>query len=422
MRFRRAVLLLPALFALLLGTTPAGGATPHPGPDPNFGARGAAVVTLPAQEELPLSFVVAAGGRSYVLDGSQLLAFTSAGAAASHFGEAGRLSIAPAVGAGEPSDLVLDSKGRLLIAGTTTLPDQERRGYVIRLNPDGSRDASFGEGGEVDTDFGLLSAAAGSEMQSVYTTSIAVDRQDRPLVDGSYGKGTEACGVTYGEGLDPYVARLTASGAVDPAFAGTGHVKLKGPGAVGALTRTRSGNFAVFSYPCPSPPRYESRSPLYGLLTAGGKPTSIAWGVPLAFTEAAPSIDPRGRLIELEVPPPAAEGFDAVARYGRNGVTDSGFGRHGRFLLRHRPHRADAVTVDARSRPIVALSAKRIVLRRLLADGKPDPRFGPQGRLSAKGSAPGAIALDARGRIYTLSVTSTTSQATVQVTRFIPGR
>ena len=64
---------------------------------------------------------------------------------------------------------------------------------------------------------------------------------------------------------------------------------------------------------------------------------------------------------------------------------------------------ADAFAVDAQRRPIIAVEAGRIELRRFLPNGKLDMGFGPRGRLTAKSAEPSAIALDARRRIYTVS-------------------
>jgi sugar lactone lactonase YvrE len=133
-------------------------------------------------------------------------------------------------------------------------------------------------------------------------------------------------------------------------------------------------------------------------------------------------IDPAGRVVELEGPPPAGEGVDSVARYLPDGEPDPSFGRHGRTILRHKPHYADAIAVDARSRPIIALEAKGIVLRRYLPNGTVDKRFGPKGRLQAKGKVPSGIALDAEGRIYTVGVSKGSTATTLQIARFIPGR
>jgi uncharacterized delta-60 repeat protein len=431
-KVRTALPLIPVLLALCAVSVPARAASSHGRLDRSFGHSGIATVAAPKADDLIEGFTIAPGGRVYVLDGSLLLAFQSNGKVARNFGEDGQVTVAPAVGEGEPAGLAVDSLGRLLVTGSTYLQNQRAyTAYVIRLLPSGSRDVSFGSGGEVDTHFGLP-APAGHKGLSLEATSIIVDVQNRLVVAGSFGKAAESCGYTIGSGPDPFVGRLTASGAIDKTFAGVGHAVLKGPGGVTSLAQLPGGGAAVFTTPCSTtpcsttpcstPPRFEWRSPYFSALTESGEASPFATERPLGFTYQAPAIDSNGRVLELESPPPAAEGADALARYLPSGDPDPGFGRRGRVVLRRGSRWASAFAVDAQDRPIIAVAARKIELRRFLPDGKIDMGFGPRGRLTAKSTAPSAIALDARGRIYTVSLARNQSQTTVRVVRFIPGR
>jgi hypothetical protein len=191
-----------------------------------------------------------------------------------------------------------------------------------------------------------------------------------------------------------------------------------------SLARIPAGGLAVFSRPCATPPRVETRSPRFTDLTESGDVGLPGSGRGLPFTWDAPALDPDGRVLELESPPPAAVEYepDALVRFLPNGDPDPGFGRHGRVVVR-RPREVSAFAVDAAGRPIVASSTRgRAELRRFRLDGRLDRGFGRAGRLTAKVGLPGAIALDARGRIYTVSLAQGSSQTTVRVARFIPGR
>jgi uncharacterized delta-60 repeat protein len=431
MRLHRTLLLCPALFALLLLSPlaqPAGGvATAQAatrGLDPGFGSGGFVNFEAPKGTSW-VQTKVATDDRIYILAGSLLFAFESDGAPVAGFGLGGRLAVASAVGEGDPAELAIDSQGRLLLAGSAHPADgASPEAYVIRLLPDGSRDPSFGNGGEVDTDFGLPSPTAGTA-PSVVVSSLAVDAQDRPVVAGSFGPGAGSC--SYTETLEApdrsaFLARLTATGTPDPSFAGTGFTALTSFGGISGMTALRGGNLAVFSFYCPTPPRFESRSSEYNVFTASGARSPLAWQVPLGFSYVAPVVEPNGRLVEIDSSPPAGEAVDAIARYRPDGKPDHRFGRHGRAVLRHKPHYAEALAVDAAHRPIIALSTKRILLRRYLSNGKVDRHFGPHGQLSADGKAPSTIALDPKGRIYTVSVSPDTAETSVQIARFVPGR
>jgi uncharacterized delta-60 repeat protein len=389
--------------------------------DRSFGRSGLATVTVPDAESQIEGFAVAADGRVYVLDGSLLLAFGRDGEVAEEFGEGGRISVAPSAGESEIAGLAVDSQGRVLVAGSIKSQVQgyfpAYTPYVTRILPSGARDPGFGTGGELATDLGLPKAT------TAYATSIVIDAEDRPIVAGSFGETTEPCGVTFGGGPSPYVARLTASGAIDPTFGKAGHTVLGEKGDVISLAPTPGGGLTVFSCPCASPPRVETPAPRFLELTARGHAAKPARHGGLPFTWGAPVVDPKGRIVELENSPPAAIEYepDALVRTLPDGAPDPHFGRHGTVVLR-KPKGASAFAVDAGGRPILASAAKgRTELWRFRANGKPDHSFGPGGRLTAKAGAPRAIAFDAAGRIYTVSQARSSSVSTIEVARFIPG-
>lgn len=420
MKYLRMVALVAVLLALLASGAVAKGLSTHRGLDRSFGHGGISTAFAAADAYPIYGFTVAADGRVYVLAGSTLLAFHSNGKIAGGFGEGGQMTVAPAVGEGGPNGLAVDSRGRVLVTGSAFLSSQNAYvGYVIRFHRNGARDLGYGNGGEVDTDFGLP-PTTGPAGRSVYAVSIFVDGHNRPVIGGSFGKGTETCGIIYGKGPAPFVGRLTATGAIDKTFAGSGHATLKGLGRVESLARNPAGGLAVFSRECPSPPRLETRGPAFSAFTERGEASPGAEEVGLGFSYASPLIDPAGRILMIESPPPAGEGASALVRDLPNGDYDLSFGRHGRVVLRGGLKRASALAVDAQSRPIISETAKRIELRRFLPDGKLDMGFGPKGRLTAKGDEPSAIALDARGRIYTVSLAHDSSQTTVEVARFLP--
>jgi uncharacterized delta-60 repeat protein len=422
-RLPRALLVLGVLLALCLGAATAQASSGYRGLDPSFGNAGIARVTVPQADRHIGGFEVAADGRIFVLDGSQLLAFESDGTPAAGFGEGGRVAIVvPARGEeeGEPSALAIDSQGRLLVTGSAHLQSQSAyEAYVIRLLANGSRDGTFGFAGEVDTDFGLPIPAA--EPLSVEATSIYVDEQDRPVLGGSFGNGP--CGYDSNNGPEPFVARLTTTGAIDETFAASGTRLLRGLASVESVAPLPGGGTAVFSRPCSFGARVEEQSQLYSKLTESGATDPQVKERPLAFTYESPEIDPKGRLVEIESVPPAAEGPDALTRYLPNGRRDRGFGSKGRVILgRKLGGGGYAFAVDAQGRPIVAAEARRFELRRFRPNGKLDRQFGPGGRLTAKAQIPNAIALDGDGRIYTVGLAGFSAQTVVQVARFIPGR
>jgi uncharacterized delta-60 repeat protein len=426
MRLRLAPALLPILLALCVVAGPARAASSRGHLDRGFGDDGTASAVVPGADREVEGFTVAADGRVYVLDGSTLVAFGSDGEVATEFGEGGQVDVAPAAGNGHPRGLAVDPQGRVLVVGAIEGSAQgyfpSSSVYVLRVLPDGSRDPEFGSGGEVVTDFGL--AGAGPEPPTVSAGSILVDSQGRPVIGGSYGETSEPCGVNISGGPSPFVARLTASGEIDNAFGHAGHAILGEKGGVESLARSPAGGLVVFSTPCSTPPRAEARAPVFTDLTENGDPVTPAVHGALDFSWVAPRLDPKGRIIELESPPPAAIEYEpsALVRVLPNGHSDRSFGKGGRVVLR-KPREPFNFAVDPAGRPVIvsASKARGTELRRLRLDGRPDPGFGPGGVIAARIAIPSALAFDAGGRIYTLSLTGDSTRRTIKVARFVPG-
>jgi uncharacterized delta-60 repeat protein len=413
----RTVLTLAFLVALCVGVAPAGAATKVGGLDRGFGHRGVAAIAVPRSAGGLKSVKIGPGGRIYALDGSTILALRSDGKPARGFGDGGKVTIVPDGSEGEPSRFAVDSRGRLLVDGSTHLKGRKGyTGYVIRLLPDGSRDAGFGNGGEVDLDLGLPVLEDGSA-PSVDVDAFAIDAQDRPLVAGSFGPPDVIC--AFGMGPTPFVARLTEAGAVDRSFDGTGYLAFEGHGVVSSLGLLPGGAPAVFTTPCSTGARVEWQPPTYSTLTEAGALSGLATDRGLGFSYLDPTVEPSGDIFELQSPSPAGEGADSLARYLPNGERDPGFGNGGSVTL-HRPYKeVEAYAVDAEGRPIIAAGGG-VVLRRFRQGGGLDPTFGPGGKLTAKSAAPRVIVLDPQGRIYTAGVKRDGKRRTIQVARFIP--
>ncbi|HEY0180723.1 MAG TPA: hypothetical protein VGC30_13995 [Dokdonella sp.] len=104
----------------------------------------------------------------------------------------------------------VDSRGRIVVAGERRVGTSPTlQGVAARFGADGRPDADFGDDG--------LAALAGADPDaSGYGTSLALTTDDRVVLGGSY----EAYGA--GLGADFSLARFTADGAPDPSFAQTG--------------------------------------------------------------------------------------------------------------------------------------------------------------------------------------------------------
>jgi uncharacterized delta-60 repeat protein len=100
--------------------------------------------------------------------------------------------------------------GKLIVAGSTPVAGADSDMALVKLNPDGSRDTSFGTGGRRTVRFELSPT-----FEFDAATAVAVDSLGRVVVAGSTAKDSM-------DDQDFAVARLLANSQLDPAFSGDG--------------------------------------------------------------------------------------------------------------------------------------------------------------------------------------------------------
>lgn len=130
------------------------------------------------------------------------------------FGDGGKVfvhgGLGGSIGDDEGRAVAQLADGRLVVAGNTWVTGAGLDMAVVKLNADGSRDASFGSDGLATVDFGLVPGARDDT-----AIAVAVDGQGRIVVAGATYKDTE-------QDLDFAVARLLGDGQLDPDFGGDG--------------------------------------------------------------------------------------------------------------------------------------------------------------------------------------------------------
>lgn len=93
------------------------------------------------------------------------------------FGDGGAVTIDVGGDVALASGVAVDSTGRIIVTGTVMDPETSRDVYVVRLLPDGSPDASFGDGGVATADL------SDGHVDEAY--DLAVDADDDIVVAGS---------------------------------------------------------------------------------------------------------------------------------------------------------------------------------------------------------------------------------------------
>ena len=402
-RWLRCGLLVIAV--LFLATAPAS-AKRKPGLlDKSFGEQGRATRAIRPLTPVLLPFTKSAtapGNELVVLVGATVLRYDQDGKLDRSFGEHGRLRVTAPAGmqfkprSMEPSEapglsgLAVDSRGRVLLAGTT-IPSPTRHmpgpygpspssAVVLRFLASGQPDPTFGEDGVVSTDLGLsppvLHEIGGGEFRYeapvVQLTGLTIDSEDQPILIGTAVREMSGCrDLVYGSVpmYEGFMARLSATGALDPSFAGTG-------------VRVEDGLFATHELIA-----YPSGGDIF-LANSG--------------SQCGVSID--------SVP--------TLARIGPDGVSDPAFGSQGwKALPAHveggsglKPYPesfyfADAMAVDSFGRILLLqrrLNPHGLQVVRLRPDGSLDERFGRGGAITlpiAKRTYIRAIAADSKGRV-----------------------
>jgi uncharacterized delta-60 repeat protein len=140
-------------------------------------------------------------------DGLIVERYNSNGSLDASFGSGGVVTALTGQSFGDGYAVAIQPDGKIVAAGSATAAGSggvAPRAAVLRLNADGSLDTSFGAGGIDVLDFGAYS----------YARAVALQPGGQIVIAGSRGPGAQSA--------TALIARLTASGALDRSFAGTG--------------------------------------------------------------------------------------------------------------------------------------------------------------------------------------------------------
>jgi uncharacterized delta-60 repeat protein len=429
----KAVAGIASLLGLLAASPAAIGAGNAGQIDRSFGGDGKVTVALPTEENftttnyaLPFEFasgrvaMARAGGKLVVANAKAIVRFLPNGRRDPGFGGNGAVPIGPIEGSlFRLADVVVDSQGRILVAGTTK--PRTRNGMIgppvpgpipsvatiRRYLPNGQLDPEFGGNGILNTHLGAKPATFEGQAYpeaAVGVVGLAVDAADRPIVTGSAVIEVGKCPQSQNryQASQGIVARLTVGGAADASFGDNGLKSLGGLGWLGAPILTPAG--LVLSggaaEPCPQGGPL-SPTVLVRLLDDGGLDAGFGeggfWSRP--FTRVSDvALAPGGKLVLLTRTIELSRGEwiesrGAAARLRSNGSLDRGFGRAGRLELKlGKQSFLEAIAADAKGRVLllgdVWRPSKRgenfrsgFLLVRTTVAGEPDPQFGRDGRV-----------------------------------------
>jgi uncharacterized delta-60 repeat protein len=203
--------------------------------DPSFGHKG--IVTVSGSGgglTAPSAQLVQPDGKILVVDGSEILRFNPGGSLDSGFGNGGRVATSLDADVSLGADAALQPDGKIVVAGRIALSSGGTDVVVLRFNPDGSPDTSFGSNGQVVTD--PTAGSPGVRLGS-FGDAVLVQSDGKILVGGWAARCTaRTCSV-----LNATVLRYTSNGSLDSGF-GHGGIVLGEPNATFATVGENSAS------------------------------------------------------------------------------------------------------------------------------------------------------------------------------------
>jgi uncharacterized delta-60 repeat protein len=351
-----------SVFYSLTRLTPAGAL------DPAFGTQGSVNTVRPAKSVLVQTsgrIIVASTAGSYLADRFVLDGFTATGSPDSAFGTGGEtitaiMGTVPATVNG----VLVQPDGKIIVAGSS----------LVRYNPDGSLDTTFGTSGRVTPAISI---------------SLAVLRPDRKIL--VVGNGTVATG-----GIGLGLARYNADGSLDSAF-GTGGTVIVNfsspPDATWGrfLALQTDGKIVVFYFNRGGSP-YATPG-LIRFNSDGTQDTSFHATIPKLFPGSAieypiagtSAVQPDGRIL-LSIA--TTDNFTQKAglmRFNADGSLDPLFGNGGTIATS--VSGTVRLQLDGRillvgTNPSIPASSN-FAMARYYANGNPDTTFGTGGQVQA---------------------------------------
>jgi uncharacterized delta-60 repeat protein len=436
------------------GGTGKGGSTKKAAPKQNvagrldsaFGRGGKVMIPFPAEDardvgtkyELPFQFnagrlemAPAPGGKIVVVGPTKVVRLLANGKLDRSFGTDGSAAIPwPPGQTFLLADTVVDSQGRVLIAGsarprpTSSTPDPLiGAAMLVRFAADGSVDRSFAKEGMLVTDFGIEPPKIGPNQYpdaAVGLRSLVVDSQDRPVVTGGSVSEVVSCYSTEHTVSTAFVARLTEAGGLDPTFGEAGLRQIADLASFDQTALTLSeGLFTVGAdrFQCDGP-----RGPTV-VLTGFGPQGNLDPGFGFAGFRSVgyerppiATVTPSGKILLVGPRRSGRQKTQLTMRLLPDGDLDPSFGRTGRVvILLPRGAALTSVAVDDNGRMLFAGRASKPVRRsgvlrstfllaRMNPKGSFDRSFGRHGSVQTGFGGPSSSAatqlmVDTKGRI-----------------------
>ena len=286
--------------------------------DTSFDSDGK-VITVSAGYELALGIALQQDGKILVAghapgddgiyDDFALVRYNANGSLDTTFDGDGKLTTAIGAGQDNGESVVLQSDGKILMAGYSYIEGNSDDFSLVRYNADGSLDATFDGDGKVTTAIGTRSDVG---------KSVTLQPDGKILVAGS--------SVNASGGMDFALVRYNTDGSLDNTFDGDGKVTTNIGGMAQSVTLQSDGKILVaggdgYDFALV---RYNSNGSLDTTFDGDGKLTTavgISTDIPGSVT-----VQPDGKILVTGWSDNGSNYDVALVRYNSDGSLDSSFG------------------------------------------------------------------------------------------------
>ena len=376
--------------------------------DPSFGSGGEVTTSFSSGSDGISAIAVQPDGKIIVAGGANgsaefaLARYNPDGTLDTTFGDAGTVTTDLTGNNDYATAVAIQPDGKIVAAGVAHLAGSGSGGFganpdfgLVRYNPDGTLDTTFGNGGQVTTSF----TPAGD-----FVSGVAMQADGKIVAVGIAGDGA----------ADPdfALARYNADGSLDATFGkggevttdfdardGASAVAIQADGKIIAAGTTfaakSAGGDIGFGLA-----RYDPDGSLDTTFGKGGTVVSDFTGGAACFGVA---IQADGKIVASGGTDFSAQAMFSFARYQPNGTLDDTFGTHGLVTsdLPFSPSERFAIQPDGK----IVAAGPSFTLVRFNPDGTPDTTFGTNGTVTTdfgSGSAStdsGAVAIQADGNV-----------------------
>jgi uncharacterized delta-60 repeat protein len=279
--------------------------------------------------------------------------------------------------------IVVQTNGKLVVAGITTNLDDTTDFGLARYNSNGTLDGTFGTGGKVKTTFADFDGARALALQS-----------DGKIV---------AAGYTIVNSLPNFaLARYNSNGTLDATFGVGGMVitQLGGPAQVFGVAIQSDGKIVAAGFAHVNADfdfalaRYNSNGTLDTTFGTGGK-KKTAFGVPSVAQGNSVTIQRDGKIVVTGLTVVNNLANFALARYNSNGTLDATFGTGGKAVTNFgADDRAFSAALQTDGKIVAAgMTGNDFALARYNTNGTLDGTFGTGGKVITDFAGANDIAL-----------------------------